>query len=122
MNITHLKKPVIRKSRCFIGLIVFVLMFAPMSNLFADTMVCVNDATSSMDMMDHTAMDADMDCCDKMDMCKAACDLSMFSAPMLLDSTSAIAFIKPDVRYLAYQTDLLPYLPPPPLIRPPVSV
>ena len=118
MNITYLKNLALRKNRCFIGLIVFVLMILPMSNLFADTAVCKHDVAASMDMVNDKAMD----CCAEVDMCKAACYLSIFTAPVLLDSDSVIAFIKPDVRYRTYQSELLPFLPPPPLIRPPVSV
>ncbi|MEO1963502.1 MAG: hypothetical protein ABGX64_07030 [Cycloclasticus sp.] len=121
MNITHLKNIATRKNRYLIGLIVCVLMFAPLGNIFADTVVCVDDS-SPMSMMSDSAMDAEMDCCADIDMCKTSCDLSMFSAPVLLDGESLVSISKSAVRYPTHQMDFLPFLPPPPLIRPPVSV
>jgi hypothetical protein len=122
MNITHLKNIATRKNRCLIGLIICVLMFAPLGNVFADTVICVDDTSTPMSMMGSMEMDADMNCCADVDLCKASCDLSMFSAPVLLDSTAAISISKSIPKFSSYQMDFLPFLPPPPLIRPPVSV
>jgi len=109
-------------NRFTIGLIICVLMLAPFGHIFANTVACVDDASSSMDMTNDDIMDAEMDCCAEVDMCKTSCDLSMFCAPVLLDSTDHVSISKPASRFSIFHMDFLPFLPPPPLIRPPVSV
>lgn len=109
-------------NRLIIGLIISVLLLAPFGNVFADTVVCVDDTSTSMSTMNDMAMDADMDCCVDLDLCKASCDLSMFNTSSLVDRNDAVSIIGSASKFSNYQIDFLPFLPPPPLIRPPVSV
>ncbi len=108
-------------SQFFIGAIICALMLAPLSNAFANTVPCVDDALSPMEMMGDKAM-ADMDCCTDIEICTTSCDLSMFSASALLDSTSLVPIGKQVSGFSSRSMDYIPFVPPPPLIRPPVSV